>query len=167
MQIVRTYLNIMEKVNKLLHWTIGLLLGSIFILLVSQVLFRYVLHVSIHWTEEAARFITIWTVFLGVAVALRKKSLIAVEVIVQFVPAKIEKIFRIVVLLLSMILISYLIYLGMNLSINASQQDSTALGIPMWIPYSSIPVGSFFTLLNIFVVMIEIFKEKAKEEQIT
>ena len=167
MQIARVYMNVMVKVNKFLHWTIGLLLGCIFLLLVCQVLVRYVIDTSVPWTEEAARFLTIWTVFLGVAVALRNKSLIAVEVIVQFVPNSVERIFRIVVLLFSLFLMSYILYLGTNLSLNAVQQDSTALGIPMWIPYASVPVGSLFTLLNILVVMIEVFTEKSKEEQHT
>ena len=150
----------MEKVNKLLYWIVGILIGAIFVILIGQVFFRYVINASLSWTEEAARFLTIWTVFLGVAIALRTKSLIAVEVVVQFVPQKIEKLFKVIVLLFSMFLVGYLILLGIELCVDAANQDSTALGIPMWIPYASIPVGSFFTLLNIFVVLIEISKER-------
>jgi TRAP-type transport system small permease protein len=153
----------MEKVNKVLYWIVGVLLAGIFILLVSQVFFRYVISISVSWTEEAARFLTVWSVFIGTAIALRTKSLIAVEVVVQLVPKKIEKIFRIIVLLLSMILLIYLIFLGSQLSMNAVEQDSTALGISMWIPYAAIPVGSFFAVLNVFVVIIEIIT--GKEEQ--
>jgi TRAP-type transport system small permease protein len=165
LQLVRAYMNVMEKVNKVLYWIVGILLAGIFVLLVSQVFFRYVISISVSWTEEAARFLTVWTVFLGTAIALRTRSLIAVEVVVQLVPKKVEKFFRIIVLLLSMVLLIYLVYLGSQLSMNASQQDSTALGISMWIPYASIPVGSFFALLNIFVVVIEIIA--GKEEQTT
>lgn len=153
----------MEKVNNLLNWTVGILMGAIFVLLIGQVFYRYVIHASLSWSEEAARFLTVWTVFLGVAIALRTKSLIAVEVVVQFVPKKIESIFRILVLLFSLFLVGYLIYLGIELCLDATNQNSTALGIPMWIPYASIPVGSFFTLLNIFVVLFEILKEKGEK----
>jgi TRAP-type transport system small permease protein len=163
LQLIRAYINVMEKVNKVLYWIVGVLLAGIFILLVSQVFFRYVISISVSWTEEAARFLTVWSVFIGTAIALRTKSLIAVEVVVQLVPKKIEKIFRIIVLLLSMILLIYLIFLGSQLSMNAVEQDSTALGISMWIPYAAIPVGSFFAVLNVFVVVIEIIT--GKEEQ--
>jgi TRAP-type transport system small permease protein len=146
----------MEKINKVLYWIVGILLAGTFILLVSQVLFRYVIDISVSWTEEAARFLTVWTVFLGTAIALRTKSLIAVEVVVQLVPKKVEKFFRIIVLCVSLILLIYLMYLGTLLSLNAVEQDSTALGISMWIPYASIPIGSLFAILNIFVVVIEI-----------
>ena len=35
-----------------------------------QVLFRYVLGMAVPWTEEAARYLNIWMVFLGGAVAV-------------------------------------------------------------------------------------------------
>jgi TRAP-type transport system small permease protein len=161
--IIKFYMKFMERVNKALYWTLGILIGLTFAILISQIFSRYVINASLHWTEEAARFLTVWSVFLGVAVALREKSLIAVEVVVQFVPKKIESIFRVIVLIVSMLLMIYLIFLGTQLSVNAADQDATALGIPMWIPYAAIPVGSFFTLLNIFVVIIEIFTKKEAE----
>jgi TRAP-type transport system small permease protein len=161
--IIKLYMKFMERVNKCLYLTLGTLIGMTFAILISQIFTRYVINASLHWTEEAARFLTVWTVFLGVAVALREKSLIAVEVVVQFVPKKIESIFRFIVLLVSMLLMIYLIFLGTQLSLHAADQSATALGIPMWIPYAAIPVGSLFTLLNIFVVMIEIFTKKEAE----
>lgn len=150
----------MEKVNQMIYWATGILIGGISALLISQVFFRYVINESLSWSEEAARYLTIWAVFLGVAVALRRKSLIAVEVVVQFIPKRLEFIFRSIVLIASMLLMLFLIFKGIQICIDVSDEASTASGIPMWIPYASIPVGSFFTLLNIFVVLIEMFAGK-------
>jgi len=42
-------------------------------LVTSQVVFRYVLQVSVPWTEEAARWFYAWQVFLGSALAMRAR----------------------------------------------------------------------------------------------
>jgi len=157
---LRLYLKLMDKVNQVLFWIVGILLGAVFVLLVSQVYFRYVMNSSLSWSEEAARYLTIWIVFLGVALGLRRKRLIAVEVVVQFVPKKLEFVFRMLVLLVSLVLMAFLFYFGIRMGITVSNKTSTAMGIPMWIPYAAIPVGTLLTLLNAIAAMIEMFTEK-------
>jgi TRAP-type transport system small permease protein len=43
------------------------------VLVTSQVVFRYLLQVSVPWTEEAARWFYAWQVFLGSALAMRAR----------------------------------------------------------------------------------------------
>ncbi|HEY8528804.1 MAG TPA: TRAP transporter small permease [Paenibacillaceae bacterium] len=160
MYFLRLYLKLMDKVNQVLFWIVGILLGAVFVLLVSQVYFRYVMNSSLSWSEEAARYLTIWIVFLGVALGLRRKRLIAVEVVVQFVPKKLEFAFRMLVLLVSLVLMAFLFYFGIRMGITVSNKTSTAMGIPMWIPYAAIPIGTLLTLLNAIAAMIEMFTEK-------
>ena len=160
MYFLRLYLKLMDKVNQVLFWIVGILIGAVFVLLVSQVYFRYVMNSSLSWSEEAARYLTIWIVFLGVALGLRRKRLIAVEVVVQFVPKKLEFVFRMLVLLVSLVLMAFLFYFGIRMGITVSNKTSTAMGIPMWIPYAAIPVGTLLTLLNAIAAMIEMFTEK-------
>jgi len=157
---LRLYLKLMDKVNQVLFWIVGILIGAVFVLLVSQVYFRYVMNSSLSWSEEAARYLTIWIVFLGVALGLRRKRLIAVEVVVQFVPKKLEFAFRMLVLLVSLVLMAFLFYFGIRMGITVSNKTSTAMGIPMWIPYAAIPIGTLLTLLNAIAAMIEMFTEK-------
>lgn len=161
MGLLDRYIKIMDQFNKILLWFIGVLVGIMAVLIFAQVFFRYVVNQSLSWSEEVARYIMIWTVFLGTSIALRRKTLIAVEAIVQFIPKKIEVIFRIVVLLISLIFCLYLIVQGIDMTQRVVDQRSTAMGIPMWIPYASVPVGAVLIILNIFVVMIETVRDRA------
>ena len=55
-----------EKPHITVFETIATVLFIIILLLVFlQVLFRYVLKISVPWTEEGSRFLLIWMVFLG------------------------------------------------------------------------------------------------------
>lgn len=42
------------------------------VLVTSQVFFRYILQVSVPWTEEAARWFYAWQIFLGSALAAKR-----------------------------------------------------------------------------------------------
>ncbi|MBS3977867.1 MAG: TRAP transporter small permease [Syntrophomonadaceae bacterium] len=60
---------------------------------IMQVLIRYVtVHVglSLPWTEEAARYLLIFFVFFGSAVAWRKKEHITITSLVDYFPAKVK-----------------------------------------------------------------------------
>ncbi|MDN4609175.1 TRAP transporter small permease [Sporosarcina highlanderae] len=166
MRVIKSYVSAMDKINKILMWLIAILLGVMFLSLLAQVLTRYVVKASLHWTEEAARFAIIWTVFLGVAVATRQKALIAVEVVIQYVPLKVKKTLMIITLIFTGMFMLYLTYLGVNLSMNSANQGSTALGIPMWVPYASVPVGSFLTFLNTLVILFELLFKLEKESEL-
>jgi TRAP-type C4-dicarboxylate transport system permease small subunit len=49
----------------------------------SQVLFRYVLRISVPWTEELARVLFVLSMFLGFAIAIRKKEHIVISLLFE------------------------------------------------------------------------------------
>jgi len=53
------------------------------VLVTSQVVFRYVLQVSVPWTEEAARWFYAWQVFLGSALAMRARIHLQITVLLD------------------------------------------------------------------------------------
>ena len=46
---------------------------AMLVLVIAQVFFRYVLQVSVPWTEEAARWFYAWQIFLGSALAMKRR----------------------------------------------------------------------------------------------
>ncbi len=161
MGFIQSYIRLIDSINKIVLSCIGLLLGIMSAVICAQVFFRYVLNASLSWSEELARYLSIWVIFLGVAIAFRRKAMIAIESILQLVPRKIAFLLRIIALLLSLFFSMYLIVYGFNILETVSNQKSTALGIPMWLPYLSIPFGAIFMMLNITAVLIEtVFVER-------
>lgn len=57
---------------KLLEITVMTAFVGMLVLVTAQVLFRYVLQVSVPWTEEAARWFYAWQIFLGSALAMHQ-----------------------------------------------------------------------------------------------
>jgi TRAP-type C4-dicarboxylate transport system permease small subunit len=53
------------------------------VLVISQVFFRYLMRVSVPWTEEAARWFYAWQIFLGSALAMRERLHLRVTVLLD------------------------------------------------------------------------------------
>ena len=53
------------------------------LLVTSQVVFRYVVRVSVPWTEEAARWLYAWQIFLGSSLAMRGRLHLEITVLVD------------------------------------------------------------------------------------
>lgn len=117
------------------------------------------------WTEELARYLMIWLVFIGASLAVRYSSLIGVEVMPQSLSSKNRKIVKIVVNLVSMIFYLILIIVGFKFIYHVSSQLSPSMRIPMWIPYSAIPVGGIFMLINSVAVLYGLIKSSDLEPQ--
>jgi TRAP-type C4-dicarboxylate transport system permease small subunit len=74
--IGRKLLQFVEKILEVITMVgfIGMLLST-----GGQVVFRYVLRISVPWTEELARILFISTMFLGIAIAIRENEHIVVD----------------------------------------------------------------------------------------
>ena len=155
MQLLYSYVKLMEKINKVTLWAVAGLLMAIFGLTFIQVFFRFIIHSSLSWSEEAARYVTIWMVFLAVALCIRRQSLIAVLFLVESVSERANVVLRVMVLLITAAFSIYLIVYGTDLAMGSEEEISIAMGMPMWMAYAAIPVGGSLSLLNALVVLIE------------
>ena len=77
----------MAALLRILDWTLDrvtLLLLTILLLVVgAQIFARYVLNHSLFWSEELARYLFIYLVFLGAAIVLRREGHIQVSFFVE------------------------------------------------------------------------------------
>jgi TRAP-type C4-dicarboxylate transport system permease small subunit len=53
------------------------------VLVMSQVVFRYLIQVSVPWTEEAARWFYAWQIFLGSSLAMRDRLHLQITVLLD------------------------------------------------------------------------------------
>lgn len=121
----------------------------------SRALFDY----SLSWSEELARYLSIYAVFLGAAVAIRSQKLISVEIIHQIIPTKVSRILKILVNIICIIFFLVLFTKGIEMIIQVQNQKSPALQISMAIPYAAIPIGSILLSINSLAVIFELFKK--------
>nr|WP_285890616.1 TRAP transporter small permease [Halalkalibacter oceani] len=133
------------------------------VVIFAQIISRYLLGESLSWSEELARFIMVWGVFIGSAIATRYQSLIAVEILPQKLPERFAKWVKLLVYAIIIIFCYYLFSYGIDMVRQVILQKSPAMQISMAIPYSSVPIGTLLIFLNTVVVLFEsLWKEEAE-----
>src|SRR5678815_2021951 len=70
----------------IVDWTVVIGVVAVTIVLVAQVLSRYVLNASLVWSEELARYLTVWLTFLGVGLGVRSGTHFGVTIILERIP---------------------------------------------------------------------------------
>ena len=139
-----------DSLEQILKIALVILLTSMTIVVIVGIVARYILLISIPWTEELARYLMIWTGFVGFGVAYRKRELISVKLFINKLPLHlIRKALFISDIACSIFLIIVVIY-GIKLCIMNTYQVSPALRISMAIIYAAIPLGCCLYLVFVF-----------------
>ena len=131
----------------------GLLMVGITVVLMLQVITRYVLNDPLAWTEEVSRHMFVWMVFFGASGAIRDRTHIAVDL----VSAKLPPRTRLAVKLGSNILVLFflfnLLYWGTR-SVGRMWGLSTAtLQIPVGLVYTVFPVTATLMIVRTLIQM--------------
>jgi TRAP-type C4-dicarboxylate transport system permease small subunit len=129
------------------------------VVLTFQVLSRYVLEQSNIWTEELARYLYIWLVFVGVSYAEKEFAHIKIDFLVKVFPKKFRPYAALLGEILLLVFSLYMVYIAASYvqGVVGRGQISQALKISMVFPYIAIPVGFALMALR---VLINIFTKK-------
>src|SRR5690606_23242426 len=92
------------------------------IIMILQVFSRFILNIPLPWSEEATRYLGIYAVFFGAALALRHNELISVEAIPDLLPKLAQKVLKIIVLLISIVFFVILLKYGIELVSKVNMQ---------------------------------------------
>lgn len=99
-----------------------------------QVFSRYVLGMSLSWSEEITRYLFIWSAFLSVSLCTRKCISIKIDQFIQLFPRRGKSLWKVLNLTVEFVFFVYLIpysFIYLKNTIE-SGQVSPACGIPMY-----------------------------------
>lgn len=132
------YFNEIEE--KFLVFSFAFSLALVFV----QVCCREVGH-SLSWSEEIARYLFIWQCWISVSLAERSKVHIRIFMVTKNFSQKVRLVIEILVNAMVIGINLFFIYWGiqMVLFLLDAGTTSTAVGIPMWLIYLAMPLGSF------------------------
>ena len=149
-----------QKVDKCLSMienaVIILGLSAMFLILLAQVIMRYVFSRPLTWSEEAARCIFVFVSFIGISYAYRQKGHIRMEVVVNLFPQAVRRGLEVLINLGTIALFCYMIpfsfrFIGIQAGVKA-----TATHIPMSIVYTALPLGMALSCVRLLISSLRI-----------
>lgn len=124
------------------------LLAAIFVILILQITFRYLLNAPLVWTEELARYLYIWACYLGAAVALRRGNHIVIALVHERLPRRLGGLVTLGTQALALLFLGAVAVLGVQLMARTHTIEAITLPIPWSAIYAAAPVGATIMLLQ-------------------
>lgn len=151
----------MQKINHILNYieeyvgVVSLIFTSLLVFV--QVVLRYVLNYSLSWSEEVARYLIVWFVFIGSSIAVREKAHATMDALVTYLPDKGKRIFSTIANLISIVFCVFLIWSGSGIVSSVIEFGSVtpSTGMPMYIPYLALPVGASLMLIRFLQLLVQ------------
>lgn len=162
----RIYTHFDEHVETYLS-SVTLILFSV--LVVAQVIMRYILGSPMTWSEEIARFALVWFVYTSASYAVRYQRHVKFNVLVKLVGKRVpiaERIIQIFVFIIWLAFLLIVLWLSIQMVINqyGTGQVSAAARIPMYLVYLGLPLGlalmSFRVIQHLVRAGIDIVKNR-------
>lgn len=131
-------------------------------LIMVQVIMRYVFNNSLAWTEELARYLFLWSIWLGASYGVKTKGHVRLTVLTSRLSETAQNIIGVIVYFIWLLFVIFLVVKGYELvgKLIVSGQTSTALHLPMWIAYASVPVGCTLMTIRMIQLGIETVKNR-------
>jgi len=150
---------LLNIVRKSLYWISVTSMMVMLVIIFFQVVTRYLFGHSFEWSEEIARFLFVWVVFLGSALIMGESGHLAVRMLPEhFKDRTFGFVLEIFINFCSYAFILMLIIQGSKMTSTMTFQTAPALGISMsWI-YAIIPASGILMLLYLVKDTIKIAK---------
>ena len=138
---------LIQKGEDIIDWVVAVLFASLVLLGALQVFFRYVVGSSLVWSEELAKIIFFYIIYLGASISIRNKNFATVDYLYQFFPGSMRRVVDIVVWFLIIAFLALIVHLGTQITLKTVTQITPALEIPQAVVYASVPFGSLIMCL--------------------
>ena len=122
------------------------ILVTIVTITLAQVVFRYVLQLSLTWSEELARFLLMWLAALSSAYAFKVRSHFALHFVVDRFDERIRQVIGTLVSALVSLFLIVFAWESAKFILAVRDQIAPGTGMSMAIPYSSALAGSLLML---------------------
>lgn len=155
---MESYKKFVGVANTFAKWICIVSLSVMTVMIILQVIFRYVVQSSLSFSEEVARYMFIWSVFVGSALALKARSHVSIEIVVANLPRLPKRMAIVVSNLLSFIFYLLLFVFGIGMTLFTIDQTSPTMSwLSMSLVYLAVPVSAFILMANLAMNAYEEF----------
>lgn len=135
------------------------LVAMVFLIFI-QVVGRYAFGSAPSWTEELARYIHIFQVWVGASYAVKTRDHIRVGAFIERFEGLPRKILETIGIVIWFCLALFLAIYGTELVLTSFQngQVTPALQMPMWVPFIAVPLGAAGMAIRLVGQIVKVWR---------
>lgn len=136
--------------NPLLEWTVITLVIILVLDVTWGVVSRFVIKSPSRWTEELARYVLMWVVLFGTAVAFHRREHLGFDYVAKQIDPSARKLLGIVAELITIAFASLVMIYGGYVLVSetlTANQVTPALGLRMGHIYLAVPMSGIFIVI--------------------
>lgn len=143
----------------------SVILTVLIVLTFLGVVWRYIFNNPFTWLEEVQTSCMVWIVFAAAGAAFRSGNHVAIEMIVDLMPAKMQKVMEWLISIVVVVVIGYLFMqsIGFIQVFIKSGRATSMLKIPYTVVYGIAIVSYIDMIISYFYSIIKGVKSEAKE----
>ena len=154
-----------KVIHRLEELLLAVLFFAAFAVLAAQILGRHFLPYPLAWSEEAARFLFLWIVFLGAAYLVRRNGHIASTLLTRRMPARLRTAVYIAVQFAVLVFSILLCFQGAQVAFKVRRLPTIAMEISSAWEYAAVPVSAAVIAVRTLFGIIRAFREGAPESE--
>lgn len=152
--------------RRLLRWSDSVLLrvsaacfGGLLVCVILQVFFRYVLQLSLVWSEEVAVYLFIWGSLIAAAIVVGSNDHFVISVVFDLLPARVRRIFDVGITVFCTAFALVVAWKGSEWSWRMWSDLSPVLQITQGGVYAVIPLTAVYMLIHLINRLMRVFGE--------
>jgi TRAP-type C4-dicarboxylate transport system permease small subunit len=156
-----------DKVNAVTGFLTVVGFALLFVCVMMQIIWRYILEVPLPWSDEAARYLLVWVSLLAIALAFRDDSHIRLDYFFVKFPPSLRHGIWILFNLMALGFLALLLIYGIPNAVLGRFTCSPGMttlfkdsAMTMFLPYLSVPVSAGIMILNLIDYVIHNFSIK-------
>lgn len=150
---------------KLLYWISAISFGGLVAILFVQVVTRNLLNSTSSLLDELSKFIFVWIMYLGVAMAVYREKHIGIEFFIDHLKGKVKRFVIIFNTVMTAVFFAVLAVYGLRYTASTMNMISPIMHIALGLMYVCIAVSAIISILFCINRLI-LIAEKAKTEGI-
>lgn len=150
--------NLLKKYDKFEEVVLVASLAITVTIIFVQVVMRRAFNNSLTWSEELARYMFIWQIWLGISIGFREKAHIRVEIVLDKLKGTSRVLFEKIISVVLIVFLGFLASKGFELVkvLMANGSVSPSLAIPLWIIYLSLPFSCAVSVVRLCLDLVGI-----------
>lgn len=126
-------------------------LSMMSLIIALQVVMRYGFQASLSWSEEIARYLFIWLIYIGISYGVKKNAHVAVTALDLVLSPRAQHVMKIISTIVFFLFAMTVVYYGRAVcaTIGRLGQEAPATGIHMWMVYAAVPTGFTLTCIRL------------------